>query len=381
MVMEMLFRYCDFSYSSALSPELELTEMPKTDNVIAFDATAEKLDFKAVRRQLTVLLLERTLIQSFANFQLADKPYPFIRPEALAPGSGTRSIERSHQNTALLFAVDGALPVSLNKHFRLRSSNRVTWRNIQRLAPEIDLSNYKASDRRFDSANVNHLLSKMLPLDYALLIERTRSGEQGSEVFQVSHLHVKVERLTDNAIKDLGRRLGYIDRRLFERGEDFVEALEAKFFEYYGFTANASGRKSAAAMATQLLATGEQDFAVFVAGQEDNRLTVLDGSDYISQYLLVRLVEIDAAEVAENPTFMANRPAYGVSRKSVSNPVVVLRARFRRTKRAKTTARTRQDKDILAPWLEIWDQNIVAKPGQNAPDIPVSWYKAGMESV
>ena len=40
--------------------------------------------------------------------------------------------------------------------------------------------------------------------------------------------------LTDTAIKELGKELGYVERRLFERGEDYVEALENKFFEYFG---------------------------------------------------------------------------------------------------------------------------------------------------
>ena len=69
----------------------------------------------------------------------------------------------------------------------------------------------------------------------------------------LTHMHVKVERLTDTAIKELGKELGYVERRLFERGEDYVDALESKFFEYFGFSANAAGRKSAAAMAAQLL--------------------------------------------------------------------------------------------------------------------------------
>ncbi len=349
--------------------------MSESGRVIAFEASPRNLDFGALCPRLTELLIEHTLIDSHTDFARAGKPYPYVQPEALLPGTGTRSIERSHQKTALVFVVDGTLPVALNKHFRLRALNRVTWRNIRRLAPELDLSDYKATDNRFDSTAAEALLGKLLPLDYALLIEQTPPDDKADGVFQLSHLHVKVERLTDNAIKDLGRKLGYIDRRLFERGEDYVEALESKFYEYHGFASNASGRKSAAAMATQLLVASGLGFLVCAASQEDNRLTLLDDSEFVTQYLLVEPNTKTHAgfRAALNAAGIEDPGAYVVAENDAARPVLILRARFRRTQAALATTREQRDKDVLQPWLALADTHLIARPGIQAPDLVFAW--------
>jgi len=343
--------------------------MSASGQVIVFETGQRQLDFIDVRDRLTDILLGHAMLDSYAKFREADKPYPFVRPEYLVPATATRSIERSFQNTALVFVIDGKLPVSLNKHFRLRSSNRASWRNFQRLAPDLDLSEYKTDDNRLDSPGFASLLTKLLPLDYALLIERLGSG------FQLSHAHVKVERLTDNAIKDLGRKLGYIDRRLFERGEDYVDALEGKFYEYHGFSWNASGRKSAAAMAAQLFADEAVDFAVYVASQEENRLTILDQSDVISQYLLVRLEgsELSVFRAAMNAAGVADAAPYLVAAEERSAPVMVLRALLRRTQAARAVKRSRRDKDVLAPWLELVGEHVIPLVDDVAPEIEFPW--------
>ena len=49
-----------------------------------------------------------------------------------------------------MFLIDGTLPRPLNKHFRLHISNRVTWRNIQRLDLDLDLSDFMAAHYRLD---------------------------------------------------------------------------------------------------------------------------------------------------------------------------------------------------------------------------------------
>lgn len=347
--------------------------MSESGRVITLSSVPRRPEFPSVRQHLTTLLVRHALINSYVRFKEANRPYPFVEATHLVPGQAVRSIERSFQNTALVFAVDGMLPVSLNKHFRLRSSNRVTWRNIQRLAPDLDLSEYKATDNRFDSPGFDPLLTKLLPLDYALLVQR--GDEEAGDGFQLSHLHVKVERLADNAIKDLGRKLGYIDRRLFERGEDFVEMLESKFYEYHGFSWNASGRKSAAAMAAQLFADESLCFAVFVASQEENRLTVLDDTDLVSQYLLVRL---DARQRAAfratlHEAGIADASAYLVSDAGERSPVLILRTQLRRTRAALTVKRSHRDREVLAPWLELVGEHLLPCHDHSVPELVFPW--------
>jgi hypothetical protein len=190
-------------------------------------------------------------------------------------------------------------------------------------------------------------------------------------------MHVKVERLTDTAIKELGKYLGYIDRRLFERGEDYVEALEGKYFEYFGFSANAAGRKSAAAMAAQLLSAQGERFSVFVAGQEDCRLTVLDQGPVIDQYLLIRPtgLVLEHFHMAATAAGVKNLHNYAIDESGDGEQAhaMLYRLTLERTAAAQPGARRHRDRDLSKPWLWIRDAAVVPRPGQEGPEIPFQW--------
>ncbi len=354
--------------------------MVDSSNIIPLPSAPPADAFLTNRKRLTDLLLRHCLIDSFYRFIANGKPYPFTDAAQLLPGVSQSGVEHLDQKTVLMFLIDGTLPRPLNKHFRLRASNKVTWRNIQRLAPDLDLSDFKASHCRLDEGadddGFETLLQRLISLDYALLAQR---GEDDDGIV-LSHMHVKVERLTDTAIKELGKQLGYIDRRLFERGEDYVEALEGKFFEYFGFPANAAGRKSAAAMAAQLLSAQGQRFSVFVAGQEDCRLTVLDQSPRIDQYLLIRptglaLERFHMAAAAAGVDDLSN---YALTRLQDSQTqdgafAMLYRLTLERTGAARPGARQHRDRDLLKPWLSIQDAAVLPRPGRDGPEIAFLW--------
>ncbi len=329
--------------------------------------------FAETRDEVTAFLVKHVLIESHRAFLRHAVPYPYVEPRQLLPGTGRPSREHGYQNTAFVIMIDGVLKRSLVKHFRRRESNRVRWRNIQTLAPEIDSSAYKAEHARLSSPEAFALLGKLAALDYALMIERP--GGAADQPCLITHMHVKVERLTDNAIKELGRRLGYVERRLFERGEDYADALERKFYEYYGFSTNASGRKSAAAMAAQLLEEQHARFAVFVAGQDDCRLTVLNESEVIDQYLLVRLSAAQRVQI----TAAARRLGYGdaspfiAARGEEGGAVSLYRARLKRTPIARGSSGASVDRTLTEPWLEILDEALVPVQPLGGPAIPLPW--------
>lgn len=342
--------------------------------------------YRAARRRIIDFLLEYSLIDSLFGFEAHGKPYPFVSKSELMPGDAEPSKEHIYQNAAFIILLDGGLPRELKKHFRLRNSNRVTWRNIQRLAPNADISKYRAAHCRMDSPGAMGLLRQLISLDYALLVAggepRPPAGE-GDESREspstISHMHVKVERLTDNAIKDIGKTLGYIDKRLFERGEDYVDALEAKFFEYYGFSAHASGRKSAAAMAAQLLGKHDTDFSVLVANQDDRRLTILDSGDHVTQYFLIRLEKEDIGRLEADAagSGVADLSPYAVHTCAGGQPIMIYKVRFRRASAARHEKRKPRDRLLKNPWLEVEDGIIVAPPrlrlSSGLVDVPFIW--------
>lgn len=350
--------------------------MSDKTNVIPLHPPSARSGYAEARKRLSDLLIRYTLIDSFFQFISDGKPYPFPRPDELLPHTARRHIEHKQQNPVLMVLIDGSLPRPLNKHFRLRASNRVTWRNIQRLAPELDLSDFEAAHCRLADGGFEQLLTRLLPLDYALLAGHDDS-QSDSEILALTHMHVKVERLTDNALKDMGRDLGLIERRLFERGEDFVEELESRFFEYYGFSANSSGRKSAAAMAAQLLMQHGARYTVFVAGQEDSRLTLLDDGDDITQYMLVRLSkpQLESFRATLAARGIEDLSAYSITGGAEGPRCALYRMRLSRTEAARASSTDRRDARLQAPWLSIADEAILPRPGVHAPEIPFAWAK------
>lgn len=341
--------------------------------VVPFAPTERHDPYATAREDLIEMLIRYTLLDSYANFTRRGQRYPFTDRVQILPNRGLPGHEHRDQNTAFLIMLDGTLPRSLVKHFRIRQSNQVSWRNIQRLAPQLDISDYKAEHCRFGSSQFLDLVRRLSTVDYALLVEHPAAKAESTCV--LTHMHVKVERLTDNAVKDLGKALGYIDRRLFERGEDYVDAIEAKFFEYHGFSANASGRKSAAAMAAQLLAGQEQRFSVFVAGQDDCRLTILDESKRVTQYLLIRLEGEDerhlrAAAMRAKVTDLA---PFRVPNSAADGTVVLYRVRLRRTAAARPAPEGVLDRSLTLPWLDIVDEAVLPLPGEARIPLSFPW--------
>ncbi|SVE02401.1 uncharacterized protein METZ01_LOCUS455255, partial [marine metagenome] len=230
------------------------------------DATIEDSasSFATMRDDLCKFLIQATLIKSYHSFLRHAKPYPFSARASLQPGASMASFEHPFQRSALILIVDGALPAYLRKHIRFRRANELSADNLSRLAPEIAGELSLPDSLAMRDATFHALLDRLIDLDYALLMQRSSA----SAPIALSHMHVKVERLTDNAVRVLARDLGYIRRTLQENGETHAEILEQKFFEFFGFAANASGRKCAAAMAAQLLGADIFRFAVFATCQE-----------------------------------------------------------------------------------------------------------------
>jgi hypothetical protein len=315
-------------------------------------------------------LIRSCLIESYHSFLAHGKPYPFPSPESLLPGVSAAAVEHPFQRAALVFLVDGRMPGGLTKHIRMRRLNQISASNLARLAPYFDHALFRPAALRLGGAGFEPLFAALLHLDYALVLQMEAPSR-----YALTHMHVRVERLTDNAIGEFGRMLGYVERRLFERGEAYVEAIEAKYYEYFGFPPNASGRKTAAAMAAQLLAARGLGFAIFASCQEDCRLTVIDGGDAIEHTVLALLPKSALEKRLEG----APLRRYRVDRDDehgTHHVVALHRSRFRRTADAKppTQAGGRYRPDahlgLVRPWLELESEVVLPLPGESAAAVP-----------
>ena len=324
--------------------------------------------FVAARDRLTEFLIGYSLIESYFAFVRARRPYPFMPRENVVPGSAVPRSEQRHQNTAFIILLDEPMPETLIKHFRLRKSNRITAQNLAKLSSDVQVEAIAPQALNLASPESEDLLRKILHIDYAILAERLNPGAAPS----LSHVHVKIERLTDNAIRELGLDLGYVERRLFERGEDYADALEAKFYEYYGFPGNSSGRKSAAAMAAQMLTKAGTRFCVLLANQDDCRITVLDDGPFITQYMLIRLDRDDTARLIRTARAFGAGGAgpYTLIRDARDASIVLYRVDFARAAPARGHVRTDADRLLRQPWLEIVDEWIVKVPVAESGEDP-----------
>lgn len=238
-------------------------------------------------------LIHHALIDSCKKFYTRGLPYPFVSPNLLRPGTPTNTKEFDLQNSALVILLDEPIPDRLRKNFRCREGNRLYKENLLAVAPDLpEMQRYKWSMRHSNHKGFDGLLKMLLPLDYALLVQRVENGD--SWPFELTHFHVKVERLLDSAIRGLAHYLRYLERSLYEQGESYVDLLEKKFFEYFNFYHNASGRHCAAVLAAQLLAWKKMSATIFISSQQTRRLTVLTTSKtseevLIEQYILLKV--------------------------------------------------------------------------------------------
>ncbi|MBF0158178.1 MAG: hypothetical protein HQL58_01520 [Magnetococcales bacterium] len=320
------------------------------------------------KQKLTRLLIHYTLIDSYHKFRAERVPYPFVSAASLRPGSIGETKEHALHNSALVVMVDGHLPPKLRKHCRCRENNRVTKKNLSTIAPDLPgLEHYETNSRYMHHENFGNLLKLLLPLDFSLLIQQPIDEHNNQKDFQLSHFHVKIERLTDSALRSLGVYLNYFQRSLYEHGDEFIDFFEHKFFEYFNFYHNAAGRRSAAALVAQLLARDKLTGTVFLASQQDRRLTLLssNGQDQniaIEQYVLLQLNpdELAALKSWGKSTALDIRRHFLVHQHN-HGAVVILRLRYGHTKAALPSpdGTLKTSYNIREKWVKLLQEAIV----------------------
>ncbi|MBF0370039.1 MAG: hypothetical protein HQL52_11345 [Magnetococcales bacterium] len=321
------------------------------------------------RDKISRILVKYTLIDSYHKFRKARLPYPFVQPALLRPGSVAATREYVLHNNALVILVDGMLPDKLRKHFHYREGNRVRKKTIAEVAPDIQgMENYSRNHRRVTNPGFEGLMRMLLPLDYALLVQNSQEEGRLSRNFRLTNFHVKIERLTDNALRGLGTHLNYLTRSLYERGDAFVESLEKKFYEYHSFYHNAAGRRSASALATQLLNREGLQGTIYIASQQDRRLTLLSTSGesretHIEQYLLLLLPPERLAQLKKwgRKRDLDIRRNYLVAKHGQDGGVVLFRIRYEHTAagRPSPNGALKSHFDPKEKWIRIKDEAIL----------------------
>jgi hypothetical protein len=258
--------------------------------------------YQVLRDRLDSRLIRYALIDSYRNFRRAGGAYPYVQKKELKPRARTWAKEYLNQNLFLVLFCEGTIPDEYKKYVRFFNSNKVTKENIQQIAQTDIAEAYHKNLRYFDNPGFETMIEELLPIDYALLIQKDPTIKKRNR-YVLSHFHVRIDWPIDDATEEMAKQLRYISKDLYERGEKYARQLHQKLFEKYGFHHSVGGRRTAAVVAAQLLQKMDFISTVYVSSAESRTLTRIS-EEGISKFLLMKLAIPEIADLEEKrPSF------------------------------------------------------------------------------
>ena len=243
--------------------------------------------YEVLRDQMDVYLMQNALVDSYWKFCEAGEPYPFVHKRELKPRARVVEKEYVNHNHFLVMFCEGTIPARYKKYIRFFDSNKVTKEGILEF-PQVRLhKKYTKNLRYFENPGFENFVLDVLPVDYALLIQRDPSLKSRTR-YAMTHFRVKIDWPIDNATEEMAQQLRYIGKDLYEMGEKYAESLNNKLFENYGFHHAVGGRRTAAVVAAQFLKKMEFISTVYVASSESRALTRLSERG-VSRSVLIKL--------------------------------------------------------------------------------------------
>ena len=254
--------------------------------------------YEVLRDQLDLYLIKHALIDSYWKFIRAEEPYPFVQKRELKPRARGNKIEFPKQNSFLVIFCEGLLPSKYKKYIRFFDTNKVSKKAVNEIA-NIDLSvDFSRNIRHFDNPEFESLLHDLLPHDYALLIQQDPSIKSKIR-YVLSHFHVKIDWLIDDATEEMAKELRYISKSLYENGERYAQTLHQKLFEKYGFHYSVGGRRTAAVVVSQFLEKMDFFSTVYVCSSEARALTRISEQG-VTRFILLPLMIPEIANLIQS---------------------------------------------------------------------------------
>ena len=256
-----------------------------------------RIYYEVLRDDLDEFVLQYGLVESYANFKKNNMEYPFVERRELKPRARIPGTEYEEHNAFLIIFVEDTIPAACKKYIRFFDVNKAVKGNLIS-SGVLDLSDeFDRSWKYLDSIEFTDFLRKMLPVDYALLIQRDPVS-RATDRYALSHYHVRIDWPIAEAAEELSRDLRYIIKDLYERGDKYAEDVQKKFFEMYGLPIMAGGRRTAASVAAQYLKRLNSISTVYVSSSE-SRCVLRFSERGISRYTLVRFTLSEMMEIAE----------------------------------------------------------------------------------
>ncbi|MCF6248383.1 MAG: hypothetical protein L3J69_13640 [Desulfobacula sp.] len=241
--------------------------------------------YEVLRDELDQFVLGYSLVGSYNNFLRLRTPYPFVELRELKPRARIPAIEFDAQNSFLIIFCEDSIDKKHKKYIRYFDANKTTKNNLLKHKYFPNIENFDRNLKFFDTSDFFSLLRSLLPIDYALLIQKI---PQARVRYALTHFHVRIDWPIAEASEDLAKHLRYISKDLYEKGDKYAEDFQKKFFEYYGIPVLSGGRRTAAIVAAQYFRQMSSISTVYVASSESRNLLRIDEKG-ISKSVLVKL--------------------------------------------------------------------------------------------
>lgn len=329
--------------------------------------------YEILRDELDQFILNYALNESYNNFKRKKLPYPFVEKRELKPRARIPDVEYESQNAFLVIFVEDVIPDEHKKYIRFFDVNRTTKANLLQSEMLPLLDNFDRNQKYLDSVHFVDFLSVLLPVDYALLIQRDFTSKSKYR-YNLSHFHVRIDWPISDAAEDLAINLRYISKNLYEKGDKYAEDIQKKFFEYYGLPVMAGGRRTAAIVASQYLKQIPCINTVY-AGSSEARALIRISERGVSKAILMKFTDKETAHIAltNNLDLQTFKDKYAVASEEADS-ICIFQATYSYTihSRPPEDGKLREIKPDLH-WLTVDSQHILPKPFEwKCPPIPIN---------
>jgi hypothetical protein len=319
--------------------------------------------YELLRDDLDQFLIQQSLIESHQSFVSREVPYPFVEKRELKPRARVPDEEYDLYRTFLVLFVEDSIPLEHKKYIRFFDENRTVKVNLMRTKSLPLSSKYERSARMLESIHFKNFLRQLLPVDYALLIQRDPTSRSRSRYY-LSHYHVRIDWPINDAAEDLARGLRYISKDLYEKGEKCAEDLQRKLFEYYAQPVMSGGRRTAALVAAQYLRRVPGISTVYVSSSASRALIRICERG-VTKIVLMKFLKADLEQIASANGLSPHKvKKYYVVASEGKERVCIVQATYSLTSHARPPedGKLREMKADLN-WLTVGEQHILPMPG------------------
>jgi hypothetical protein len=318
--------------------------------------------YELLRDQLDQYLLRYALIDSYRQFREKKIAYPFVEKRELKPRARIPSQEYGEQNAFLVIFTEDGIPETHKKYIRFFDVNKTTKTNLLQTKSLPLNGAFDRNQKYLDSVKFFYFLQDLLPVDYALLIQRD-TATQSRDRYSLSHFHVRIDWPIAEAAEDMAQKLRYISKDIYEKGDKYAEDIQKKFFEYYGLPVMAGGRRTAAIVAAQYLKRLPFISTVY-AGSSESRALIRISERGVSKAILMAFSPDEVSQIIEAHQLSVRRfqKNYAVCKEN-GRTICIFQTTYDHTTHAKPPEDGRL-RDIKADsyWLTVRHQHILPAP-------------------